>query len=197
MSSKAGATSSWTSGVLLYPHKAGDRSHMGAVAFNCVISEEHVVENEVTGYPTETGFVVADHAIKKNRRLTLDVIVGNTVNLPLRNTLDTSGLKTDGVTGDGVVTAAQAHEYFQRCCMEGLECRVSTIYGIYNHAIITKYFTKQDVNNASVLAAKLEIQDIYKVPVDGVTASKGAVVDYPKEKDDGAQRQIEATGGIG
>ncbi len=185
----------YTGGVLLFPLVAGDRSQLGAVAFDCVMAEEHTVENEVTGYPVETGFVVADHAIKKNRKLVLNVIVGNTLQLGKISTVENSGITPAGTVIDSQPNAQEAHSIFQALGIEARECQVSTVYGIYNHAIITKYYTKQDVGTISVLVARIEIEDIYQVPVGGTTSSKGAVSTYDATKDTEAQAQLKATGG--
>jgi hypothetical protein len=187
---------SYTGGVLLFPLVAGDRSQLGVIEFDCVVSEEHTVENEVTGYPVETGFIIADHAIKKNRKLSLNVIVGNTMSTGnYVNTVENSGLTPAGSVINSFPSIQEAHNHLTGVCIEARECQVSTIYGIYNHAIVTKYYTKQDVNNVSVIVARLEIEDIYKIDITGVGKTKGATTQYSNTKDTEAQSQVTSTGG--
>jgi hypothetical protein len=168
-------------GVILFPLTAGNRDQLGSLEFSCVEAETHAVENEITGYPVETGFIVADHAIKKNRKLALNIRVGNTLNTGnVVNTVGNSGITPVGavVPSEAIRTPQDAHDILTKIVMEARECQVSTIYGVYNHAIITKYQTRQDSRNVLVLVAKLEIQDIYKVDVSGAASPKSSVIAY-------------------
>ena len=171
----------YNGGVLLFPLVAGDRSTLGLIEFSCVIDEEHTVENEITGYPVETGFIVADHAIKKNRKISLNIIIGNTLNTGTKvSTLENSGLTAVGTVlpTDIISDAQKAHDAFTVIAMEARECQVSTIYGVYNNAIITKYSTKQNSQNISVLMARLDIVDTYQVDVTGTSNPKGSPTTY-------------------
>lgn len=47
--------------------------NVGPVKFDCVISEDHTSEIEITGNPIETGAEVNDHAYVKPKQVTLDV----------------------------------------------------------------------------------------------------------------------------
>lgn len=51
--------------------------NVGPVKFDCVISEEHVSEIEITSNPIETGAEVNDHAYVKPKQVTLDVADSN------------------------------------------------------------------------------------------------------------------------
>ena len=185
----------FTGGVLLFPDTAGDQTKLIALEFDCVVDEQHEVSSEITEYPVETGFVIADHAIKKNRKLALNIIVGNTANLPKNvNTLANSGLEYTGSEVVAVATGAQeAHDYLSGCVMEGKACKVSTIYGNYNNAIITNYTTKQDGSNLTVLVAKLEITDVYQYTITGGTAAKSSTVEVTEQVDSSAQAAYVST----
>lgn len=51
--------------------------NVGPVRFDCVISEDHTSEIEITGNPIETGAEVNDHAYIKPKQVTLDVADNN------------------------------------------------------------------------------------------------------------------------
>lgn len=51
--------------------------NVGPIRFDCVISEDHVSEIEITGNPIETGAEVNDHAYVKPKQVTLDVADNN------------------------------------------------------------------------------------------------------------------------
>lgn len=51
--------------------------NVGPIRFDCVISEDHVSEIEITGNPIETGAEVNDHAYVKPKQVTLDVADSN------------------------------------------------------------------------------------------------------------------------
>mgnify|MGYP000038249421 CR=1 FL=1 len=51
--------------------------NIGPVRFDCVISEDHVSEIEITSNPIETGAEVNDHAYIKPKQVTLDVADAN------------------------------------------------------------------------------------------------------------------------
>lgn len=51
----------------------------GAIKFHAVVKEEHEAITQVTTYPTQAGFDIADHAIKKNRVIKLSGIFSDTL----------------------------------------------------------------------------------------------------------------------
>lgn len=51
--------------------------NVGPIRFDCVISENHVSEIEITSNPIETGSEVNDHAYIKPKQVTLDVADNN------------------------------------------------------------------------------------------------------------------------
>ena len=51
--------------------------NVGPIRFDCVISEEHTSETEITGNPIETGSEINDHAYVKPKQVTLEVADSN------------------------------------------------------------------------------------------------------------------------
>ncbi len=51
--------------------------NVGPIRFDCVLSEDHVSEIEITSNPIETGAEVNDHAYVKPKQVTLDVADSN------------------------------------------------------------------------------------------------------------------------
>lgn len=137
------------------------------IVFESIPSEEHSVDNTVTEFPVETGFVVSDHVIRKNRTLKLEVMSTNAVfrERETSNTMnDSNKVKSDF---DAITTLVQT----------GTVVNVTTILGVYVDCVITKFATRQDVNTASVMQGTLIIKELQVVGVEGATASKQALID--------------------
>lgn len=77
-------------------HVAGIRRlRIGAIEIDCIVSEQHAGEVEITEHPVEDGSAIADHARPKAMMLTLEGIVTNTPITPEQ--AQRAGL--DGVVG--------------------------------------------------------------------------------------------------
>jgi hypothetical protein len=49
------------------------------VRFHSVISEAHQATSEITKYPVQSGFQISNHAIRHNRKVTIEAIISNTL----------------------------------------------------------------------------------------------------------------------
>ncbi len=99
--------------------------------FHSVIAEEHEATSEITKFPVQTGFNISNHAIKKNRVVTI----------------------TGAVSNHMIVGAEEFHQYGNnnvRLMFDTLKdlvrlakpCEVTTNYGKYNPVIFNKFKTK-------------------------------------------------------
>lgn len=137
------------------------------LVFESVPSEEHDVDNVITEFPVETGFVVSDHVIRKNRTLKLEVMSANHVFKERRDS--TTAYERNKVKADfDTVTAL---------VQKGIIVNVTTILGVYLSCVITKFTTKQDVDTASVMIGTLIIKELNVVGVENAEASKQALLD--------------------
>ena len=99
--------------------------------FHSVIAEEHSISTEITSFPVQTGFQVSNHAIRKNRKVSI----------------------TGAITNHLVVGSEEFHEYGGNNCrvmFETLEllvrsaifCDVVTNFGDYQKVVFTDFKTK-------------------------------------------------------
>ena len=154
------------------------------IEWDCMMKEGHSVSNEVTKYPVQTGFIVADHSIRGNRLLSLKGIIVNVGLMPkgLDYAIDLASKAGGALLGSGagavvgsVITKAKnifsdsgnnenrvraIHEELQRLCLEGQIVHVSTILGPYINCVIRKADVVQDVNTSSILVVDLLIEEM-------------------------------------
>lgn len=99
--------------------------------FHSVIAEDHSISTEITSFPVQTGFQVSNHAIRKNRKVSI----------------------TGAITNHLVVGSEEFHEYGGNNCkvmFETLEnlvrsatyCDVVTNFGDYQKVVFTDFKTK-------------------------------------------------------
>lgn len=49
------------------------------IRFHAVVSEGHEASTQITSYPTQTGFQISNHSIRKNRKVSINAIITNTL----------------------------------------------------------------------------------------------------------------------
>ncbi len=102
------------------------------IRFHSVISEEHEVKSEITKFPIQEGFNISNHAIKKNRLVTISGIVTNT------QIADAEEFYEYGKNNQKVM-----FETLKELVRQATVCDVTTNLGRYNPVIFTKFKTKQ------------------------------------------------------
>jgi hypothetical protein len=117
------------------------------VLFHAVISEAHEVTTEITKFPVQTGFEISNHAIKKNRKVSIEAIVTNT---PL------VGQVEFGTTNPSIYM----YEALQTLVSSAVPCTVSTNLGFYEPVIFTKFATKQSAGSMDCLQFTMSGEEI-------------------------------------
>lgn len=139
----------------------------GRLIFESVVTEEHDVDNVITEFPVETGFIVSDHVIRKPRTLKMEVMSTNMVFRERRESSNSDAINKVKADFDTVVALVQ----------QGIVVQVTTILGVYLDCVITKFNTKQDVHTASVMMGTLIIKELNVVGIENAEASKQALLD--------------------
>ena len=124
------------------------------VRFHAVVSEGHEASTKITKFPVQTGFDISNHAIKQNRRITLEGIFSSTI-------LEGSGPanRLDHKVSGGITKVA--FDVLESLVQSAAVCEVITNLGVYKPVIFTKFSTKQEsgmVDSIKVIISGEEIQ---------------------------------------
>lgn len=119
--------------------------------FHSVISEEHSISTEITKFPTQASFSVSNHAIKKNKRVSISGVVSNHL----------------------IVGAVEAHQYdssgnnsrvmfsaLSNLVRAATPCEVVTNYGNYSPVIFDNFKTKLQAGKTDIMEFTLSGQEV-------------------------------------
>ena len=140
----------------------------GEVVFDSIISEGHEVENKVTEFPVDTGFVISDHVIRKNRVLTMEI-------MSVRHAFE-GRQPSGGLTSGKHNKIKEDFDLLTEMVQKGLRCNVVTILGAYLNCVVVKFKTRQDVNTSTVMKATIVLKEMNVVGSDTST-SRQALID--------------------
>ena len=98
------------------------------IKFHGVVKEDHGSSNQIVSYPIQTGFNVSNHAIRKNRTITLNGIFTNTP-------LDTPS----EYTFDEVDTSRAMFDALTALVQSARVCTVNTNLGRYTPVVFTSF----------------------------------------------------------
>ena len=118
----------------------------GSLRFHGLLSEDHEASSVVTKYPSQTGFEVSNHAIRKNRKIRLDGIVTNT---PL--------------TGQDTPSSNKSREWHAdigKLVAGRITCKVLTNLGVYEPVVWVSYKTKQDQTYSNAMRVVLVGEEV-------------------------------------
>jgi hypothetical protein len=145
----------------------------GELVFDSIVSEEHEVSNKVTEFPIDSGYVVSDHVIRKNRVLTMNVV-------SVRHTFE--GRQRDGLTAGKQNKIKEDFDLLNEMVQKGLRCNVVTILGAYTNCVVVKFKTKQDVDTSTILQATIVLKEMNVVGGTSST-SRQALIDTANSTD--------------
>lgn len=108
--------------------------------FHSVISEEHEVTTEITKFPVQSGFNISNHAIKKNRKISITGVITNHL----------------------IIGAEEFHEYggnnsrvmfsvLKDLVRGAVPCEVDTNYGSYSPVIFNRFKTKLQAGKTDIM----------------------------------------------
>lgn len=149
---------------------------------DCVVAENHVMENEVTSFPISSGFIVSDHVIKKNFKFAIagmvvnnkfaevgfnwttagsvaGAMVSNAVGPIIGSLLGSAASALDNV-GQTKSPVQNAFTQLQDLVRNGTLVHVSTILGTYENCVIRSVQINQDVRTATVLPLMLQFEQL-------------------------------------
>ena len=101
------------------------------INFHTVESEDHEVTGEITKYPSQSGFLVSNHAIKRNRKVKL---VGYISNNQVKGTKENHNYGTNAIK--------TVFSSMQKLVQDATPCDVLTNFTSYSPVIFTKFSTK-------------------------------------------------------
>lgn len=140
----------------------------GELVFDSIVSEAHEVSNKVTEFPVDTGFVVSDHVIRKNRVLTMDIV-------SVRHAME--GRQRDGMTAGKHNKIKEDFDLLNEMVQKGLRCNVVTILGAYTNCVVVKFKTKQDVSTSTIMQAVIVLKEMNVVGESTSASARQALID--------------------
>lgn len=131
---------------------------IGPIRLDCVISEDHTAEIEITSNPIETGAEVNDHAYVMPKRVTLEIADGN---------------------------AAATYNALVRFQESRVPFVLITGFAIYRNMMIKAINVRRDKTYSRVLNGSVDLQEVIIVDTSGST-SIGGSVSFPSGNPGGA-----------
>jgi len=123
------------------------------IRFHTVIFEDHEATSEVTKFPVQTGFEISNHAIRKNRRVTISAVISNTLLAGAKTAYEYSSNNSKTIFED-----------LKDLVNNKIKCNVTTNLGEYTSVIFTKFKTKQlagmtDAMQLIIAGEELQVSD--------------------------------------
>jgi phage baseplate assembly protein W len=154
------------------------------IRFHSVIAEAHEATSEVTKYPVQSGFQVSNHAIRKNRKISIEAMITNT---PIGNTRTAYQYSSNN--------SKSIFQVLNDLVNFKIKCEVITNLGIYNPIVFTKFSTKQnaglvDAMQFTLVGEELQISEA----INGTAPSPVSFRFLPTEERAAAISAINAAG---
>ena len=125
-------------------------TYSGIFSAQATVSEGHDTVSEVTKFPVQSGFEISNHSIRKNRKVSLDLIMSNVV---LAGTL-----VTEDKHGSSYIKIA--YDLINTLVRERIPCIIRTNLGEYSPVILTSFKTKQGVGSMDSLNMVLQGEEV-------------------------------------
>jgi len=133
------------------------------IRFHAVMVEEHSAQTQITKFPVQNGFEISNHAIKKNRKVTIEGIFTNTL---LKDTDQIKYSENDSKT---------MFEVLESLVQASAICEVITNLGIYTPVVFTTFKTKQEAGMVDAMRFTISGEEIQVSEVTSKTAPKQLV----------------------
>lgn len=171
---------------------------------DCVMSESHGFNNEVTSYPISTGFNISEHTIRKNYTFRIsglvtnitmpdNVLTFNTIgkvagsmysrsnNIVIGSLLGSAGNMLDNslISGNPI---KDRFEEIKNLVTNGTLVHVSTILGTYENCVIRSASITQNVQTSSVMPVDLAFEQMRVIDDSGVEGAVSQSVQTEMEK---------------
>lgn len=155
-----------------------------------VVTENHLLSNEVTSYPISSGFIVSDHVIKKNFLFGISGVVVNNkfqefglnfttigavagammsqaVGPIIGSLLGQAAHAIDNIGQDGS-PVTKAFNQLKDLVRNGTLIHVSTILGTYENCVLRSVQINQDVRTATILPLILQFEQLQVIDHEGL-----------------------------
>ena len=149
-----------------------DGTVQGELVFDAIVSEGHSIDNIITEFPVDSGFIVSDHVIRRNRTLLMEVVSVRHAFKDRQN--------INAMTSGSDNKPSDDFHILTELVQKGARCNVITILGIYTNCVVTSFKTKQDVNTSTILKANLVLKELNVVGVDP-SASRDILIKAAEE----------------
>lgn len=154
------------------------------IRFHTVLFEDHEATSEVTKFPVQTGFEVSNHAIRKNRRVTISAVITNTLLKGAKTAYKYSSNNSKTIFAD-----------LKDLVNNKVKCDVTTNLGIYTPVIFTKFTTKQvagmvDAIQIMISGEELQVSDA----ANGTTPAVVNFLEVSEEKRESLAIEVRAAG---
>lgn len=134
---------------ITYKVGEGDSAAESILRFHSVITEDHDITNEITKFPVQSGFNISNHAIKKNRKVSITGVISNHL----------------------IVGAEEFHEFggnnskivfftLRTLVGSAIPCEVVTNYGNYSPVIFTKFKTKLQAGKTDIMEFTISGEEV-------------------------------------
>ena len=162
-------------------------TYKNTIRFHAVVSEDHKSQTQITKFPVQNGFEISNHAIRKNRVITLEGVVSNTV-------LEGSNAAqyTNDLTSNTINTVYAA---MQALVQGAVPCTVETNLGIYNPVIFTKISTKQALGMVDSIQVTMVGEEIQIAETVAKTGPKElSFIEVPVARREALLNELNASG---
>lgn len=156
----------------LFRWKNEKNEEVGKLVFDAIISEEHDIDNKVTAFPVDTGFIVSDHVIRKNRTLKMEVCSVNH---------HWEGRRRESYTSSQLNKIKADFDVLTELVQKGHKVDVVTMLGVYSNCVVRRFTTKQDVDTSTVMKAVLILEELNIVGEVETEAAKRALIDMASQ----------------
>ena len=131
------------------------------INFHAVYVEEHEVSSETTKYPIQTGFQITNHAIRKNRKVSIEAIITNSVMTDSKNSFIYSSNNSKSV-----------YQLLKDLVNKKIKCKVITNLDVYEPVLFTRFRTKQKAGLVDAMHLIVSGEELQVVTTPNKTAPK-------------------------
>lgn len=139
----------------------GEGEEKTTLRFHTIIVEDHEVSTDISKYPAQTGRVISNNSVKKNRVVSIEGIVTDTQMFNADN--------FDDYGGNPSYVSKAIFNTLNALVRESIPCKVQTNLGVYDPVIFTSFKTNQKSGSTAVLhftitGEEVQIGDVLNRP---------------------------------
>lgn len=158
-----------------------DGKETRVIRFHAVLAEEHGASSEITKYPTQEGFQVSNHAIRHNRKVSIEAVISNVL---LKDTNSAFVYSSNN--------SKTIFRELEDLINNRIECTVTTNLGVYYPVLFNRFSTKQSagfVDSMKLVVSGEELQTARtRNKVGGAVVAK----DLPNRSDEAIKEELAA-----